>query len=828
MERKDKIIGLMSEAMYKPMKLGELAAVLDVPKEDRELLSAMLDELEQDGVIFKTAKDRYGLTERMNLIAGRLQGSERGYGFVIPDDEQLSDVFIPSDGINGAMNNDRVVARITTRGFGGKRAEGEIIKVLKRTNTRIVGTFDSSNNYGFVIPDDRKLTGDIFIPGDEINGAKPGYKVVAEIVRWPDKRRNAEGRITEIIGDSSEPGTDIVSILKAYNLNETFPENVVRQTESIPEAVTEEMLKDRKDLRGLRMVTIDGEDAKDLDDAVSIERLPDGLYRLGVHIADVSNYVTENSPLDVEALRRGTSVYLVDRVIPMLPKKLSNGVCSLNPNVDRLALTVMMDIDKNGKVKLHDIFKSVIKTNERMTYTDVYTLLEGHDEELEKRYDYLLDDFRTMKELALILRKKRMKRGAIDFDFPEAKIILDENGKPIDVKKYEITIANRIIEEFMLVCNETVAERFHWIGSPFVYRVHEEPDNEKIMAFAEFSSNLGYPLKGINKIHPRALQEILNNVKGTREETVLSNVMLRSLAKARYSHQNLGHFGLAADFYCHFTSPIRRYPDLIIHRIIKENLKGMLTDEREQELEQRLPDIAKQCSDREREADEAERETEDLKKVEYMKEQIGSTFDVIISGVTSFGMFVELENTIEGLVRVSNMDDDYYVYDDKHFCLIGEHTGNCYRIGDRLRVWLSKADMATRQLEFMIEERIYDDDETYGEEDGFEQHEQARKNKEQSRRNSNGRVVSKGKGKGAGKSSGKGTGKGRGRVKNGKYDSVLENAITAPGAGSASKPRKASRSGNEDEPDIISIAKHKKQSKSKSSDHKKAARSRKR
>lgn len=791
MERKDKIIGLMSEAIYKPMKLGELAAVLDVPKEDRELLAAMLDELEQDGVIFKTAKDRYGLTERMNLIAGRLQSNERGYGFVIPDDEQLSDVFIPSDGINGAMNNDRVVARITTRGFGGKRAEGEIIKILKRANTRIVGTFDSSNNYGFVIPDDRKLTGDIFIPGDEINGAKPGYKVVAEIVKWPDKRRNAEGRITEIIGDSSEPGTDIVSILKVYNLKETFPESVVRQTEAIPEEVTEEMLKDRKDLRRLRMVTIDGEDAKDLDDAVSIEKLPDGLYRLGVHIADVSNYVTENSPLDAEALKRGTSVYLVDRVIPMLPKKLSNGVCSLNPNVDRLALTVMMDIDKNGKVKQHDIFKSVIKTNERMTYTDVYTLLEGHDEELEKRYDYLLDDFRTMKELALILRKKRMKRGAIDFDFPEAKVILDENGKPIDVKKYEITIANRIIEEFMLVCNETVAERFHWIGSPFVYRVHEEPDNEKIIAFAEFSSNLGYPLKGINKIHPRALQEILNNAKGTREENVLSTVMLRSLAKARYSHQNLGHFGLAAEFYCHFTSPIRRYPDLIIHRIIKENLNGMLSEEREQELEQRLPDIAKQCSDREREADEAERETEDLKKVEYMKEQIGSSFDAIISGVTSFGMFVELENTIEGLVRVSNMDDDYYVYDDKHFCLIGEHTGNCYRIGDRLKVWLYKADMATRQLEFMIDKRIYDDDEISDEDDESEQHERKRKNKakEKDRKNSAGKAVSK---------------------------------------GSASKHRRVSRSGDEDEPEIISKTKHKKQSKSKSTERKRTVRSRKR
>lgn len=704
MERKERIVEFMTEAAYKPLKFEELVAVLDVPQEAREQLAAILEELEQEGAIYKTNKDRYGLPERMNLVVGRLQGNERGYGFLIPDDELARDVFIPADGMAGAMHNDRAIARVTAKGIGDKRAEGEIIKILKRANTTIVGTFESSKYFGFVVPDDRRVPGDIFIPKDEINGAKPGFKVMAEIVKWPEKRRNAEGRIVEVIGDSNEPGTDILSIIKAYDLKESFPEEVVRQADSIWDKVDEKTLKGRRDLRKLRMVTIDGEDAKDLDDAVSVEKLPDGGYRLGVHIADVSSYVTEGSPLDVEALKRGTSVYLVDRVIPMLPARLSNGICSLNPHVDRLAFTVMMDLDQNGKVVGHDIFESVINIAERMTYTNVYKILETEDEELSARYDYLMEDFRMMKELALILRNKRIGRGAIDFDFDEAKIILDDKGKPIEVRKYETTIANRIIEEFMLACNETVAEHFHWAGVPFVFRVHEEPDSEKIMAFAEFSSNLGYHLKGLNKIHPRALQEILDKVKGSKEEAIVSTVMLRSLAKARYSHQNLGHFGLAAKFYCHFTSPIRRYPDLIIHRLMKEELKGNLSDQREQDLILKLPEIARLCSERERAADEAERETEDLKKVEFMKERVGETFNGIISNVTSFGMFVELDNTIEGLVKVSNMDDDYYVFDDKHYCLLGEHTKKRYRIGDEIRVRLSRADVAARQLDFVIEE----------------------------------------------------------------------------------------------------------------------------
>lgn len=711
-ERKDRILAFMREDAYKPLLLSELAVVLDVPKNDLELFRNVVLELEDEGKIFKTHKDRYGVPERMGLITGRFQGNERGFGFVAPDEQGSKDIFISADLINGAMHNDRVVARVNKKIIGDKKAEGEIIRIIERANTTVVGTFESSRYFGFVIPDDKRISGDIFIPKDEFNNAKPGQKVVAEIVKWPEQRRNAEGKVIEVLGDKDEVGTDILSIIKSFNLNEEFPEEVVKQAEAISDTVTESMAKGRRDLRGLRMVTIDSEDARDLDDAVSIERLPDGNYRLGVHIADVSFYVKENSPLDREALKRGTSVYLVDRVIPMLPRKLSNGICSLNPHVDRLAFTVIMDIDSAGRVYNHEIFDSVINIDERMTYKNVYKILAENDEELIKRYDYLVDDFKTMEELAVILRKKRMARGAIDFDFDEARILLDEKGKPVEIRRYEMTISNRMIEEFMLVCNETVAEHFYWTNTPFVYRIHEDPDTEKIEAFGEFAKNLGYHLKGINKIHPRALQQLLEKVKGTKEEIIISTVMLRSLQKAKYSHESIGHFGLAAKFYCHFTSPIRRYPDLIIHRIMKEYIKGRMTPEREEYLNKNLPEIARLCSEKERAADEAERETEDLKKVEFMKEQEGDIFEGIISNVTSFGMFVELDNTIEGLVRMGSLDDDYYIFDEKQYCLIGERTRKIYRIGDPVKVRLAKADMASRQIDFMlVEEKENTEDE---------------------------------------------------------------------------------------------------------------------
>lgn len=704
-DRKERILEFMKQDVYKPLLFVELLVVLDVPKTDAEFFKVTIEELEEEGKIFKTHRDRYGVPDRMNLIVGRLQGNEKGFGFVIPDDDSIKDVFISADNLSGAMHNDRVIARINKKIVSERRAEGEIIKIIKRGNLNIVGTFDSSRYFGFVIPDDRKISGDIFIPKDEINDAKPGQKVIAEIVKWPEKRRNAEGKIIEIIGDKDEPGTDILSIIKSYNLSETFPEDVLSQADLIGDTVSDEMSKGRRDLRNLRMVTIDGEDAKDLDDAVSLERLSDGNYRLGVHIADVSHYVIENSPLDIEAQKRGTSVYLVDRVIPMLPKKLSNGICSLNPKIDRLSFTVMMDIDKAGKVTNHEIFDSVINIDERMTYTNVYKILVENDIELCKRYDYLLEDFRMMQELALILRKKRTVRGAIDFDFEEAKIILDEKGKPVEIKRYEITIANKIIEEFMLACNETVAEHFFWANSPFVYRIHEDPDSDKIEAFAEFVHNMGYHLKGINKVHPKALQDLIEQVKGTKEERIISTVMLRSLQKAKYSPQNYGHFGLAAKFYCHFTSPIRRYPDLIIHRIMKEYLKGKMSEGREAALNSRLPEIAKICSERERAAEEAERETEDLKKVEYMKEHEGEIFEGIIANIMSFGMFIELGNTIEGLIRLSSMEDDYYIFNEKQFCLVGERTHKIYHIGDEITVKLVKADIASRKIDFIIIEK---------------------------------------------------------------------------------------------------------------------------
>jgi ribonuclease R len=701
-ERKERIVAFMREEAYKPLLFKELATILDVPKADMEQFGQLLEELESEGRIFKTHRDRYGIPDRMNLVVGRLQGNERGYGFVIPEDEDMGDVFISADSLNGAMHNDRIIARVNKKLTGDKRAEGEVLKVLQRANLTLVGTFESSRNFGFVVPDNKRIPGDIFISKEEFHKAKPGQKVVAEIIKWPEKRRNAEGRITEIIGNKDDPGTDIESIIRSYNLSESFPEDVIQQAEAVGDTVTEKMLKGRRDLRGLRMVTIDSEDAKDLDDAVSVEILPDGNYRLGVHIADVTHYVTEGSPLDKEAVKRGTSVYLVDRVIPMLPRKLSNCICSLNPKVDRLAFTVIMDIDRQGRVFSHEIFESVINIDERMTYTNVYKILAEGDKELKERYSHLLDDFRTMEELALILRNKRTQRGAIDFDFEEAKIILDDKGKPVQVKRDEITIANKMIEEFMLACNETVAEHFFWANTPFVYRVHEDPDSEKMEAFGEFVHNMGHHVKGLNKIHPRALQELLSKVKGTKEERIISTVMLRSLKKAKYSHQNAGHFGLAAKYYSHFTSPIRRYPDLIIHRLMKEQLKGKMNETREEQLNEILPEIARNCSERERAAEEAERETEDLKKVEYMKAHEGETFEGIIANVTSFGMFVELGNTIEGLVHMSNMEDDYYIYDDKHYCLVGERTRKVYRIGDAVNVRLVKADVAARKIDFVI------------------------------------------------------------------------------------------------------------------------------
>ena len=704
---KETLLSFMREEAYRPMDIQELVSVFDINPDEYKSFKKVLKTMEKEGLIVRTKKDKFGVPERLGLISGKLEVHSKGYGFLIPENEGEKDVFIPSSSMNGAMNGDKVLVQITREDIKGKKREGEVREVLSRANNKIIGVYEDSRNFGFVVPEDSRLNQDIFISKKDRNGANEGDLVICEIVKWADKRRSPEGVIKEVLGKKGDKGLDILTIIKKYGLPEEFPDKVLNYAENIEEEIPEKEYARRTDLRNLRMVTIDGEDAKDLDDAVSIERLDNGKFRLGVHIADVSHYVKEKNPLDREALKRGTSVYLIDRVIPMLPKKLSNGICSLNPKVDRLALSCFMIIDNKGKVIQHEIEETVIKTSERMTYTDVTKILENNDEELIKRYDYLVDDFKAMEELCIILREKRMRRGAIDFNFEESKIILNDLGKPVDIKPYDRAIANRIIEEFMLVCNETIAEHMYWTNLPFVYRIHEDPDEEKLEKFKEFVYNLGYVVRWGQEAHPRALQDILDKVKGKKEETVVSTLLLRSMMQAKYSPECVGHFGLAAKYYCHFTSPIRRYPDLQIHRIIKEQLNGKIDEKRIAKLSNIVEITSKQSSEMERLAQEAEREVDDLKKAEYMQERIGEEFSAIISSVTSFGLFAELPNTIEGLIHITALDDDYYIYDEAHLCLIGERTKKVYRLGDEVKVRCSRVDIDNREVYFDLIEEEY-------------------------------------------------------------------------------------------------------------------------
>ncbi|OFI01546.1 ribonuclease R [Clostridium acetireducens DSM 10703] len=707
MSIRETILSFMEEQAYKPMNIKELASVFNIGKKEIKDFEYILKDMEKDGQIIKTRTELYGVPERMGLVLGKLQGHQKGYGFLIPEEEGKEDVFIPAACINGAMNGDKVVARVTKEKLNGKRLEGEIIRILERANKTLVGVYEDSKNFGFVVPDDKRIHQDIFIPKNDKMGAKTGDVVIAEIISWPEKRRNPEGKIKEIIGKKGEKGIDILTIIKKHNLPEEFPKKVLEYAENISFEIPKEEYNKREDLRDLKIVTIDGEDAKDLDDAISIEKLANGNYYLGVHIADVSQYVKEKNPLDKEALKRATSVYLIDRVIPMLPKRLSNGICSLNPNEDRLTLSCFMEIDKSGKVVDHYVTESIIKTSERMTYTDVTKILRDNDAELIDRYGYLEKEFKLMEELCKILYKKRINRGAIDFDFEECKIILDDKGKPIDIRPYEREIANRIIEEFMLVCNETIAEHMFWANLPFVYRVHEDPDEEKLAHFNEFVHNLGYVIRMTKEIHPKTLQEIIEKVKGKKEETVVSTLLLRSLKQARYSPECIGHFGLAARYYCHFTSPIRRYPDLIIHRIIKEFINEGIDEKRTRKLTTEVEYASKQSSEMERIAEEAEREVDDLKKAEYMKERIGEEYEGIVSSVTNFGMFVELPNTVEGLVHISTMDDDYYIYDESHLSLVGERSKKIYRLGDQVKIRVDRVDIENREIFFeLVKEQI--------------------------------------------------------------------------------------------------------------------------
>lgn len=699
------LLDFMREKAYKPMTYQELEQHFGIEEaEDFKNFLKMLNRLEEEGAIIRTRANRYGVPERMNLIRGKLQAHPKGYGFLIPEDPRQPDVYIHANDMRGAMNGDTIMVRILSKGVGTQRLEGEVARIVSRGNQQIVGTFQPHDGFGFIIPDDKRINRDIFVAKENYNGAVDGQKVVAEIIKYPEGRAAAEGRVVEILGHKDDPGVDILSIIRKYQLPEAFPEEVEAEAEQVPDVISESDLEGRRDLRHLPIVTIDGADAKDLDDAVYLERLENGNYRLYVSIADVGYYVKEGSPMDKEAYRRGCSVYLVDRVIPMLPRRLSNGICSLNPQVDRLTITCEMEFDPQAKIVRHDIYPSVIKTAARMTYDEVRQIVVDENPEVMQKYEHLKDMFFLMKELALKLREFRMQRGAIDFDIHESKILVDEDGKPIDIVKRERTIAEQIIEEFMLAANETVAEHFYWLRVPFIYRIHEDPDSEKLMAFMEFVTNFGYIVKGTgNKVHPRALQTLLEEIKGKKEETILSTMLLRSMKQARYEAESLGHFGLAAEFYTHFTSPIRRYPDLAIHRVIREVLiNGSLNEETIERLSEKLPDIARQSSDRERLAVDAERETDDLKKAEFMLDKIGEEFEGIVSGVTSFGMFVELDNTVEGLIRLSDMHDDYYHFHDRQMALIGERTSKVYRIGDEVKVRVARVNLDERTIEFEL------------------------------------------------------------------------------------------------------------------------------
>ncbi|NLN48838.1 MAG: ribonuclease R [Clostridiales bacterium] len=696
------ILEYMKKEAYNPLLFEELTNALKIEKSEHNELKALLKDMEDEGQIIKTRKKRFGIPERMNLIVGNIQGSQKGFGFLIPGNPDIKDIYIPSTQLNGAMHNDKVIVRITSGAINENKSEGEVIRVLKRANEKIVGTFEKNGRYGFVIADDRKIYEDIFISKEDSNEAKDGYKVIVEITKWPEGRRNPEGRIIEILGHKDDIGTDILSIIRRYDLPEKFPKEVETQVLKIPDEVEEKLTRNRKDLRNEITFTIDGEDAKDLDDAVSLEMLDNGNFYLGVHIADVSQYVFEGSALDKEAIKRGTSVYLIDRVIPMLPKELSNGICSLNPKVDRLTLSCSMEINQKGNVENYKIYESVISTKERMTYSDINKILEDNDEVLKEKYDHLLDIFKNMKDLMEVLYKKRKDRGSLNFEFDETKILLDSEGRPIDIRPYERGLSEKMIEEFMIVCNETIAEHMYWKEMPLLYRVHEDPDPEKIKTLNELIHNFGYSIKGTDEVHPKALQQLLDKVKGKKEERLINTLLLRSLKKARYDGNSLGHFGLASKYYCHFTAPIRRYPDLAVHRIIKEDIHGKLTGDRIAILRGKIPPIAVQSSLRERVADEAERETEDLKKAEYMKDRIDEEFDGIVSGVTAYGMYIQLGNTVEGLVHVSNMEDDYYIFDGDNHLLIGERKKKIYRIGDNVKIKVLSVNIANREIDFIL------------------------------------------------------------------------------------------------------------------------------
>jgi len=715
-KRKKVICDLVNDPLYVPMKEKELASFLQVTKEERGELNAVLQELLAEGRLMLTVKGKY-MKSNGSVLTGTFISNAKGFGFVEIEGRE-EDLFIPEDRTGGAFHKDTVQVALLP-GHTGKRQEAQVVKIIARGMTQVVGTYDRNRgNYGFVIPDNGKLAQDIFVPKERSKGAVSGHKVVVEITDYGTGQKNPEGKVVEILGHLNDPGVDILSIVRGYELPVEFSGKIMNQAERVSQEVSAADCEGRRDLRGMQMVTIDGEDARDLDDAVSLSF--DGeKYHLGVHIADVTNYVQENSALDREALKRGTSVYLVDRVIPMLPHALSNGICSLNAGEDRLALSCLMTVDRRGEITDYEICESVIRVDKRMSYNQVKAMLEDgtlvEKEEDYRQYAELYPMFLLMKELSALLRQKRRKRGSIDFDFPECKILLDKEGHPVDIKPYERNVATDIIEDFMLAANETVAQHFYWMELPFVYRVHDVPDEDKILKLSTFINNFGYYMKSIGKarakvsseeIHPKEIQKLLGKIEGTPEEAMISRLALRSMKQAKYSIECTGHFGLACQYYCHFTSPIRRYPDLQIHRIIKEQLRGRLNEQRIQHYRGILPEVAKHSSETERRADEAERETDKLKKVEYMEDHIDECFEGVISGVTSWGIYVELPNTVEGLVHVSRLPGDYFYYDENKCEMVGEATGRTFKLGMPVKVRVENCDRFNRTIDFDLEESL--------------------------------------------------------------------------------------------------------------------------
>lgn len=642
--------------------------------------------------------------KKKQKIIGILRSNEKGFGFVEFEDESKDDIFIPSQFINNSLNGDTVEIKIIKEKKGDKRAEAKIVKVLKREKETVIGIFQKSRNFGFVVPDDKKFNTDIFIPKGKFKNAKNNDKVVAQITKYPEKGKNAEGVITEVLGNINQAGVDMLSVIKEFDLPNEFPEPVLKEARAISQVIDENDIKNRVDLRykeHMNIFTIDAEDTKDIDDAVHVEKKENGNYILDVHIADVSHYVKKGSNIDNEAIFRGTSIYMLDSVIPMLPIELSNGICSLNAGVDRFALSCSMEIDINGKVVESNVYKSVIRVTEKMNYKNVNKILNNLDEEVTQKYKKYIPDFKLMEELAHILKNRRIKNGYLNLDIPESKITLDENGRAIDVRKYEMSFANEIIEHFMLTANETVAEKFYWMNYPFIYRVHEEPDIDKVKELNRFLWSIGYKIHiSQDKVYPIEFAKVLEEVNGKDEERVVSNLILRTLKLAKYENQNRGHFGIASKFYCHFTSPIRRYPDLFIHRMISEYMEA--SKELQEQFEIDSKKYAERSSERETLATKAEREAESIKKAEFMESKVGQEYDAIISSITPFGMFAELENTVEGLIRFENMGDEYYIYDEERKQLIGEHTNKIYKIGDKIRIVVIKASKVMRQIDFAL------------------------------------------------------------------------------------------------------------------------------